>query len=375
MAAARPIVMISHEFFPKRGGIAVYVEETARAAVKRGHPVEVWAQADARLRRRNWPFAIRELEVDGRLPWRDRLHDLGQIRRNAARLREGVLWLPEVWPILTVMYGRRAGFLPPLECVLTLHGSEILRIHRRPHQRCLFSGFLRQVKRIGVVSRPIRELLYERFPLARDCDVVLVPGALRHDLPSEEAAPRAPAEGEAVTFLTLGRIHPRKGQHLLVEALAALPEASRRRVVCEIAGPFTDRSYKARIEQAAHAGGVAVKLLGDVPDDELPALFRRADVFALTSQRTARSIEGLGLVYLEAYAYGLPVLAHQTGGVGDAVVHEETGLLVEPGDRAGLTRACERLIASAQLRHSLGAGGQRHLQQFSWERNVEALFA
>jgi glycosyltransferase involved in cell wall biosynthesis len=86
------------------------------------------------------------------------------------------------------------------------------------------------------------------------------------------------------------------------------------------------------------------------------------------------SVEGFGLVYLEAGAHGLPVIAHDIGGVPEAVVHEETGLLVQPGDTPALTAAFSRLIADAALRHRLGTAGRIRASQSSWHRSAQALF-
>jgi glycosyltransferase involved in cell wall biosynthesis len=77
---------------------------------------------------------------------------------------------------------------------------------------------------------------------------------------------------------------------------------------------------------------------------------------------------------LEAGACGLPVLAHDTGGVSDAVIDGETGLLVPPGDRQALSAALQRLLEDGELRGRLGGNGRRHARSFSWSQNAAQMF-
>jgi glycosyltransferase involved in cell wall biosynthesis len=68
------------------------------------------------------------------------------------------------------------------------------------------------------------------------------------------------------------------------------------------------------------------------------------------------------------------VLAHDTGGVSEAVIDGETGLLVPPGDKQALSAALRRLLETPALRHALGENGRRHAATFSWAQNVKTLF-
>ena len=98
---------------------------------------------------------------------------------------------------------------------------------------------------------------------------------------------------------------------------------------------------------AASQPDLAVRFFGNLPDDELAQIYDRADIFAMTSVHHGESVEGFGLVYLEAAAHGLPVVAHDVGGVSEAVLDGETGLLVPPDRPAQLAAAFEKLIHDA----------------------------
>jgi phosphatidylinositol alpha-1,6-mannosyltransferase len=124
----------------------------------------------------------------------------------------------------------------------------------------------------------------------------------------------------------------------------------------------------------AARSGLRVTFLGDVPDAELPAVYAGADVFALTSIQHGHSVEGFGLVYLEASAQGLPVVAHAVGGVAEAVAQDRTGLLVPPDRPEELTAAFARLLTDGALRERLGAEGRRWAGRTSWAAAAKALF-
>jgi len=85
-------------------------------------------------------------------------------------------------------------------------------------------------------------------------------------------------------------------------------------------------------------------------------------------------VEGFGLVYLEAAAHGLPVVAHDVGGVSEAVIDGVTGLLVPPDRPAQLAAAFERLIHDPELCSRLGSAGREWARRNCWKESAEALF-
>jgi glycosyltransferase involved in cell wall biosynthesis len=117
-----------------------------------------------------------------------------------------------------------------------------------------------------------------------------------------------------------------------------------------------------------------VRFFGAVSDTELESIYARADVFALTSMEYGDSVEGFGLVYLEAAGHGLPIVGHAIGGVSEAVVPDVTGLLLSPGDREGLTAAFARLLSDDTLRARFSVAGRDWAHRHSWQRSAEVLF-
>jgi len=296
----------------------------------------------------------------------------GELHAHRHALRGATLYLPEPGPILAMLFLQYFGVPKGARLVLTLHGSEILRLHQRFGTRLAAGRLFARADRISVVSRHTRDLLLGHFPSAAG-RVALTPGALRTDFPPAAASARR-APGGRVVILTVARLHPRKGQLHVVGALRALPAELRARVEYRIAGAHGKEGYDDALRAAAAAADFPVRLLGDVADPDLPGLYAEADVFAMTSVPHKLSVEGFGLVYLEAGAHGVPVVAHAIGGVPEAVVDGETGLLVPPGDTAALTAAFARLIEDPDLRARLGEGGRRHARRHSWDESARTLF-
>ena len=85
-------------------------------------------------------------------------------------------------------------------------------------------------------------------------------------------------------------------------------------------------------------------------------------------------MEGFGFVYLEASAYGLPIIANRTGGVEDAVLDKKTGLLSEPKDLENLTKNFRTLISDENYRKMLGQNGIQWASSHNWENTAKKLY-
>jgi phosphatidylinositol alpha-1,6-mannosyltransferase len=161
-----------------------------------------------------------------------------------------------------------------------------------------------------------------------------------------------------------------KGIDTLIYAMPAIhrtiPEA---RLV--VVGDGSDR---ARLERLAGMLDVAdaVEFTGRIDDDQLRELYATATVFAMPSRfrlRPSPEGEGFGLVYIEAGAAGLPVVAGRGGGVGDAVIDGETGLMTDASDPTEVASAVTRLLGDRDLARRLGdAGRARAVDEFAFER-------
>jgi phosphatidylinositol alpha-1,6-mannosyltransferase len=113
----------------------------------------------------------------------------------------------------------------------------------------------------------------------------------------------------------------------------------------------------------------AVRLLGFVPDEDLPALYNAADLFVLASRRYDLLVEGFGIAVVEASASGLPVIGSRSGGIPEAVREGVTGLIIEPDDPGAVAAAAIRLLGDASLRQGMGRAGRSAVEEYyNWDR-------
>ncbi|MFJ6082083.1 glycosyltransferase family 4 protein [Streptomyces sp. NPDC092369] len=172
----------------------------------------------------------------------------------------------------------------------------------------------------------------------------------------------------------VSRLVPRKGQDTLIRALPRILAAEPDAVLLIVGGG----PYEKDLRTLARETGVAdsVRFTGAVPWSELPAHYGAGDVFAMPcrTRRGGLDVEGLGIVYLEASATGLPVVAGDSGGAPDAVLDGETGWVVR-GD--SVEEAAERivtLLGDAELRRRMGERGRRWVEEkWRWDLLAERL--
>ncbi len=366
-----PVYLLTHEFHPSKGGIATFVEELARGSAAIGHDVEVWAPRGDTQHDQQFPFSVRRIDLKGS-------HDLScqvamarRIIRQHKKLKNGILHLCEPGPILAMSYLQFFERFMPRKLVITFHGSEILRFAANPFRKFLVNQLIQRADRLTVLSEYTQNLLEEKFPNSRN-KTLLTPGALRENFVAHHRDRSTPHT--TVNILSVGRIHPRKGQLLLIEALNKLSLELQSRIHLRIVGTGNKHGYGDRLRHAAKKSAFPVDLCGEVTRQELQDLYTEADLFALTSTPHKHSVEGFGLVYLEAAAHGLPVIAHKTGGVSCAVNDKVNGLLADPKHPEQLTAAFERLISDPQLRDTMGKNGRQHATRSNWTQAAKAHF-
>jgi glycosyltransferase involved in cell wall biosynthesis len=170
-----------------------------------------------------------------------------------------------------------------------------------------------------------------------------------------------PRSSDGATILCVARQYPRKHVADLLRALPAVRRAiPRARAV--IAGDGPEHAALRALAAELGLGDVAA-FTGALPDDELARLYRHADVFCLPSVQ-----EGFGIVFLEAMANGLPVVAARAAAIPEVVPDGRAGALVPPADSAALAAALIGLLGDERRRAELGAAGQTHVQQYDWDQ-------
>jgi phosphatidylinositol alpha-1,6-mannosyltransferase len=173
-------------------------------------------------------------------------------------------------------------------------------------------------------------------------------------------------------LLTVARLEWHKGIDTVIKALPAV-RAAYPGARYAVAGVGDRRPHFERL--VAELGlGDAVRFLGAVPDEDLPALYGAADLYVGASRLHDLMAEGFGISLVEASACGLAVVGGRSGGVPDAVRDGETGILVDPDDPAAVAAGIGRLLADGELRKRFGAAGRRAVETYyNWDRVVRDL--
>lgn len=173
---------------------------------------------------------------------------------------------------------------------------------------------------------------------------------------------------DAPVIVSIGRLVARKGSDQLIKAM---PEVLQQFPKCKLLLVGTG-NYQKRLEKLVHNLKVqdSVIFTGRVEHELLPDYYRLGDIFAAPcrSRYGGLEVEGLGIVYLEASACGVPVIAGKSGGAPDAVLEGKTGLLVNGRDHREVGAAVIKLLSDQPLRQKMGADGRVWMEQlWSWE--------
>ncbi len=326
------VVVLTTSYPRSPGDVAgAFVRDAVEAVRRAGADVEVVSPASFRhfgiaygdgvagnLRRAPWKLALLPLFLAAFVrAARRAAHDADLVHAH---------WLP------TGLVGLAAR--KPL--VVQLWGTDAELARRAPW---LFRPLLRRARLVIGASEALAEAARALGARA----VRVVPAGV--EIPAEVGAPEEPPH-----VVYVGRLSEEKGVLELLEAGAGLP------VVFVGDGPLRDQVPGA---------------VGFVPPGDVGGYLERAAVVACPSRR-----EGYGVVARQAMAYGRPVVATPVGGLTDAVVDGETGVLVPPNDPAALRVAIERLLGDPELRGRLGAAGRARARElFGLEAAARATVA
>jgi phosphatidylinositol alpha-1,6-mannosyltransferase len=351
-------LLVTNDFPPKVGGIQSYLWELWRRLPPDRFAVLTTSHPNAEAFDVSQPFRVGRTGAPVLLPTR------GLARRITTGLSDLDARLVVLDPALPLgLIGPRLG----VAYAVVLHGAEVTVPGRLPGSRSLLRRVLRGATHVVAAGQWVAD--QASAVAGRPLETTVVPPGVDTDRfrpldDRQRAKARAgfglPAEGRVV--VSVSRLVPRKGMDTLIEA-AALLAHGRSDLTVAVAGGGRDRS---RLDRLVRRSGAPVRMLGRVDDDDLPALYGCADVFAMLARSRWGGLEqeGFGIVFLEAAACGVPQVAGASGGVAEAVAAGETGFLVNPPkDAHAAAAALALLLDDPSLRAAQGAAGRTRAEQ------------
>ena len=368
------VLLVTNDFPPRRGGIQSYLENLVDGLVAGGDVdltvyAPTWkgceehdrraAASGYRVVRHPTTLMLPEPSVALRM------------RRLIRDHRVDTVWFGAAAPLaLLSPVARAAG---ARRVVASTHGHEVgwsmLPLARTALRR-IGNGadvvtFISNYTRGRVASAFGPHAALERLAPGVDTDRFVPDAAARDRLRERYGL------GDRPVVLCLSRLVPRKGQDMLIRALPAVlarvPDAA---LVIVGGGPYRDRLHALAEDLGVRA---EVVFTDGVPADELPAHHAMADVFAMPCRTRGGGldVEGLGIVYLEASATGVPVVAGRSGGAPESVRDGETGVVVDGEDVAAIATAVGDLLTDRARAAAMGAAGRRWVVE-DWQWTTKA---
>lgn len=372
MADSLRICFVSRRFYPTISGMSVYADNLLRELVRMGHSVTMVSQYRGdELGRRVYgggpPPEVPGVRVVGLESLGEQ--DGGDFERDINTMVETIIAEHEregPFDVIHAQYGYPTG-LAAMEASRTLGVPNLVSIQGGDghwigsccgtHKRAMLA-VLGHAGALLIGSRSFADEVTENHatPLER---FTIIPNAVdtRRFTPPEDR-PLGTLSDEPL-LLYHGRVDRRKGVLVLLDAFAALSEERPLRLAVSGIGPDLDA-----VSERARELGLEdkVEIVGYSPNDEVPAVYRRGELFV-----TPTFAEGFSSTILEAMSTGLPIVSTRAVGVVDCLRHEENALLSEVGEAESLAAELRRMLDDAALREHLAAQGLEEARTlYSW---------
>ncbi len=368
-AVSNPVLFVTNDFGPRAGGIETFIVGLIERRPFGETIVYTSAQANSEQYDADWlaNYGVRVI--------RDRSKILLPTPRVAFHLKKIV----RNEGITTAAFGAAAplGLLSAgmkgagvLRTVALTHGHEVWWAKVFP-----FNLLLRRIGSTVDVLTYLGEFTRNAISKglttkAQASMVKIAPGIdVDHFIPTDATALRKSLGlSDKKVIVSVGRLVHRKGQDYLIEAMPEILKSVRQAHLLLVGeGPYREHLQKL---VAKHNLDAAVTFIGRIQYKELPNYICVGDIFAMPSRSRLMGleVEGLGIVYLEASSCGLPVLAGNSGGAPDAVLQNETGLVVNGTDAKQIASASIELLTKVESSQKMGVRGRQWIiDNWRWE--------
>ena len=345
---------------------------------------ERWVRHFARLGWETHVISFRSAQIEGATVHHiDGLETIGKARYvvHARRVRALVQELrPDLLHALHLTsYGFLAGLSGFQPSIVSVWGTDVLEApHLTPFHRWITKQALARAGAITATGLRLAEATLPFVPEGKGVSVIPYGIDLEQFRPARNKEQTANGEQQTasgkkrnVVVGAVSRLSPEKGFEHLLRAVALLRDQGVHLEVVLVG----DGPSRAELERLTDELSLRerVTFAGEIAHEDVPAMLRRFDVFAMPS-----TWEGFGVSALEASAMAVPVVASRIHGIPDVVVDGETGMLVPPADPEALAEAIARLAGDTALRERKGRAGRAYVErEYRWQDNarlMEALY-
>lgn len=391
----KKILLLTIDFPPQIGGVANYLANLSQNLAFDKIIILTIKQNNSAIFDQKQNYKIYRENLISNLPiWPKWLPAIYHTFKALKKEKPNLILAGQILPLGTVALICKK--IIGLDYFVSCHGMDILTAQKTPRKKKLAKLILKNAKHIIANSQFTKNEIIKLgaedskitviYPCPHTKSVIARSSAQsgrRSNLFSnlDTGLPLSPPVGgselamtkqDKKVILTVGRLVARKGQDQVIKALPKVSKKFPDLIYFIVgSGPYEDDLKKLAKNLDLEKN---IIFTGKVSDGELADYYQKADIFIMPSRQIKSDVEGFGIVYLEAASYGLPVIAGKSGGISEAVIDGETGLLVDPENIAEISTTIIKLLENKNLAQSLGQAGKVRVEkEFNWPVQVEKL--
>lgn len=369
----KKVLLLTLDFPPRIGGVANYLANLCQnlppdkifvLTIKENGSVEFDQKQDYKIYRKN---LISHLPIWPK--WLPAIYHTFQVIKKD---KPDLILVGQILPLGTVALAIKK--LTGLNYFVSCHGMDILLAQKTKRKKWLTNLIIKNSQHI-IVNGQFTKKEIEKLGIGENKITVIYPCPNIHDLQlttnNKQLNKKFNLSNKKV-LLTVGRLVERKGQDQVIKALPEVIKSFPEVVYLIIgSGP-----YQSELEKLAKELNLEDKIIfaGELSDNEARECYKMADIFVMPSRQIAGDVEGFGIVYLESASFGLPVIAGRSGGVSEAILNGQTGILVNPEDIKEIAQAIIKLLADEDLAKKMGQTGKKRVEkEFQWIKQTAKL--
>lgn len=368
-------LLVTLDYPPQIGGVAVYYKHLIDEFPEEDVLVLTADEVDGRKIQETTGVIRRKILFKSRLLWPKWLPLLWEIWKIARENKIKIIQVGQILPVGMAVYIVNKFFKIPY--MVYCHGMDVMTAAQSPRKKRLAQKILKNAEFVVANSEFTKEKVLEYGIRAQDVMIVYpCPNVkLRRKVAPEEIEDLKNKYGlrDKKIILTAGRLVERKGHDVVLGALHKLKESVPSAHYVIIGEGPKEEAVRQMIKILKLEDSVS--LIGKATDYELAAWYELCNIFIMISRQLKdEDAEGFGIVYLEANMFGKPVIAGKSGGVAEAVLDNETGILVEPTNPQEIISALEKLLKNPEEARRLGENGRQRVEQdFQWKKQAVPL--